>query len=840
MGGYYREEAKNSGVDIRRFAQQQADMAATLDRVDQTTRIFSTDLANMIRVVTPTNRSETQEVVAYAFSDKWDPSDYKSNDRLKQDVVDENNETDSIVRRIKNSLFFESMDYRETAISEQHARTFEWIFREPRRANESEGIGGELLWDSFPDWLANDDTNRVFWVTGKPGSGKSTLLKFIAYDPRFRRLLAQWAGEGGGAEVLTGCYFSWNAGVHRLQKTHEGLLRTILFEVITQKRALVPQLFPRRWLLSQLFGYRVDLPEIEYREVLRSFKALVAAMGETLRLALVIDGLDEFEEGGHSELVALLHEANTSPWVKICASSRPWNVFRDAYAGSPMLRLENLTRDDIDLYVREQLQLSTGFQEFQVIDPEMAATVVEDIVEKSAGVFLWVSIVTALLAKNFMEGDNRFDLRATVDSIPSEISEIFTYIWQRTNVRYRQEALQYFQIKATCAKWNLNLYCLTFWLGDRMVPVDMRLLDMTPNYINMAVKSLARRLVSRTGGILEISGSLTDPEEATVDFMHRTAAEWVSENWNTISLPVDEDFDPNLWLLKGEVLRMMRQMDQGEFRKASEPWQFWKHIRTVTKLATTVKDTAWNRKTLSGALDRLDGQLGKTTRLRSKTGTFHIADAPSFNERTPNDIGNHWCNNPGFKLSPKVRGKKEDSLFESPLNLLLYTARLPVAPYIKFKLEQDRAAFSVGFTASGAGFLENLVFGPHYQDVSIGTFNEPPAFGLERATRSELLELLLREGVCLDQVERTRSHLNIPSPVTVTPPGEYDEREIKAYWDTMTKILDNHISGSKKVAIEPMDCRVEQRVMSKGKETPRAEVRRFILRLRDRLRGYLT
>jgi hypothetical protein len=44
----------------------------------------------------------------------------------------------------------------------------------------------------------------------------------------------------------------------------------------------------------------------------------------------------------------------TFPSIKICLSGRPWPVFEDAFKSCPSLRLQDLTRKDITLYVDEE------------------------------------------------------------------------------------------------------------------------------------------------------------------------------------------------------------------------------------------------------------------------------------------------------------------------------------------------------------------------------------------------------------------------------------------------------------------------------------------------------
>lgn len=178
--------------------------------------------------------------------------------------------------------------------------------------------------------------------------------------------------------------------MNRLQKTHEGLIRTILLELIKKKPQLMAVTFPARWFLFQSFQSSViHLPALDSEELMAAFQRLLNAAGEKMKLALIIDGLDEFEED-HHELVRLLRDASARSGVKVCASSRPWNVFEDASGTgeNPMLQLEALTREDIKLFVREKLELSPGYREATITTPLAVRKILNDIVDKALGVFL--------------------------------------------------------------------------------------------------------------------------------------------------------------------------------------------------------------------------------------------------------------------------------------------------------------------------------------------------------------------------------------------------------------------------------------------------------------------
>jgi len=179
-----------------------------------------------------------------------------------------------------------------------------------------------------------------------------------------------------------------------------------------------------------------------------------------VKLAFLIDGLDEFSDD-YKKLVKILHQANQTAAVKICATSRPWNVFRDEYRQNPTLQLEQLTLDDMKLFVESKLEMSPGYCEFADTQPAEARQIIADLLGKAHGVFLWVTVISGLLETSFQEGARTQELRAIIDKLPEEISELFQYIWKRASPRFREEASRYFQIIEFSKTYRVALYSLS-------------------------------------------------------------------------------------------------------------------------------------------------------------------------------------------------------------------------------------------------------------------------------------------------------------------------------------------------------------------------------------------
>ena len=108
----------------------------------------------------------------------------------------------------------------------------------------------------------------------------------------------------------------------------------------------------------------------------------------TTKSCFFIDSLDEYT-GFHPDIISTMANLVSSPNAKVCLSSRPCNVFADAFGGGmcPSLRLQDLTRNDIPLYVDDNLRANSYFIRLAMKDRRYQNFVLE-ITEKAQGVFL--------------------------------------------------------------------------------------------------------------------------------------------------------------------------------------------------------------------------------------------------------------------------------------------------------------------------------------------------------------------------------------------------------------------------------------------------------------------
>jgi Cdc6-like AAA superfamily ATPase len=283
---------------------------------------------------------------------------------------------EGLIDFIADTLRFPSMDDREHAISRPFELTYDWVFDlEPPLSDK-----GVEMWSSLPTWLENKDA-VPYWITGKPGSGKSTMMKFITDSAALDRHLQSWSE---GRPVYKIRYYAWKPG-QELDKSKDGLMRTLMHQMITADPELTPHLFPRRWTLFHMTrNLKRDFsPSCTTWELEESMSRLFDhAEGSSCKIILMIDGLDEFDVAP-ADICAMIKRIASHACIKVCVASRPWPQFSDTFANSPRLQMHLLTRRDILTFVDGHFRRELAFQQINKVYANGGDRLLAELVEKS-------------------------------------------------------------------------------------------------------------------------------------------------------------------------------------------------------------------------------------------------------------------------------------------------------------------------------------------------------------------------------------------------------------------------------------------------------------------------
>ena len=448
--------------------------------------------------------------------------------------------SERLQQAFRANLYYSAMDDRQSRIAEAHGRTFRWLFSD-------EAVGTTRKWSSFTEWLASD--TQLYWITGKAGSGKSTLMKFIgSYRTEdheesiaYRRLLGDWAGD---TPLVVVSFYFWASGA-TIDSSKEGLLRSVLYQILQRCPNIVSSVAPHTWEAMSLF----DTPPCSYslEELYQMLINAVKHLHGDHKLCFFVDGLDEFD-GDVRDLVKLFQSVLGFKNTKLCAASRPWTVFEDAFQNRPSLMLQDLSYPDIQIYVTSSLGEDDGFKRLQEREPHYADELIEEIIGKAAGVFLWVHLVIRSLLTGMSNDDRIIDLRRRLDQLPPDLEQLYDAILKKLDPFYREHTAQYFRLM----KDSQTVPALVFSFFDEETPEFVFALPvqtLSKAEHDSRTNTVRRRINSRCGGLLEV-GPQSEfnpafPYSPAVQFLHKTVKDYVNKSAfrTQFATTIDDDDD---------------------------------------------------------------------------------------------------------------------------------------------------------------------------------------------------------------------------------------------------------------------------------------------------------
>ncbi|KAF2649886.1 hypothetical protein K491DRAFT_609918 [Lophiostoma macrostomum CBS 122681] len=489
--------------------------------------------------------------------------------------IAENTIKERCEQRIIDRLWYRRIDDREYSIHVPHTKTLDWALEPPHENVE---------WDSLADFLQVG--SGIYWLSGKAGSGKSTLMKHVFNYPKTKDLLLRWSDQ---ASLTLASFFFWNLGTVE-QKSLDGLLRGLLYRVVDANRSLIPTLLPNMWRQASLSDERnIDLPSQAEMQIV--FDRLGEYQDVSRRFCFFIDGLDEYE-GNHMDSIAFMEQLSKSQAIKIVLSSRPIPSCVEAFSAKPRLQLQDLTKPDIEKYVRDTVASHPYMDELMQENEVEASAILTDLVDKASGVFLWVVLASNSLLQGFASFDRVSQLRRRVNELPPELESLFQHMLNKIEHRYRNEAARLLRL---CHQHqNTSNVEPLYTIGLALMDYHEMDVCRAPTFSRQTMEQKRRRcrtfegrLRSRCCGLLEIQrprapdiyfGGIRVYDhcvDSTVGFIHRSVFEFLeSPNvWGLSCLHIeDQTFEPNAVLacaslhmirLTGAIYDMQRVTEVG-------------------------------------------------------------------------------------------------------------------------------------------------------------------------------------------------------------------------------------------------------------------------------------
>lgn len=365
------------------------------------------------------------------------------------------------------------------------------------------------------DWLSS--SKGLYWISGKPGSGKSTLIDYLAHNNRTKLALQQYRPTEW---IVLRFFFDFRGG-KGVTNSFEGLLRSLLHQLIRE----MPQVDVLGLDDSEDYSFSV-WPEQSLRSALRR------SLGNVKKgVCILVDGLDEYE-GSVLELIQFLKslamkENSQGNSVKICVSSRPEPVPSQLLQHLPQLSMSDHNTSGIQAYC----SLTLGELEPVILEGLDVSKISQTIAKRAEGVFLWALFALDQLIQGHSSAENLEEILLRLDSIPSELEEVYDRMLRRMEPLAKKECMVMLQLVCFAKEnllWQEHLVATEIAMGKDFVISEHIRGDEDSANASKLYGTRAKRLRAKAVGLLEL---VEDDyhEDFTLRLIHRSVSTYLDQ-----------------------------------------------------------------------------------------------------------------------------------------------------------------------------------------------------------------------------------------------------------------------------------------------------------------------
>jgi hypothetical protein len=213
------------------------------------------------------------------------------------------------------------------------------------------------------------------------------------------------------------------------------------------------------------------LAELTERDLRKAFSNVSQNTPWGHKVCFFIDGIDEYD--GDHHMISVLLKTSCGSDVKMVLSSRPIPACSQVLGKCAGLRLQDLMRADIEIYINGRLRSNPRMESIFRQEPTRAAVLMEMMLDRAEGVFLWVVLVVSSLLQGLANRDTILDLESRLDVIPPQLEDLYHHMFQQLDPLYRLNASQLLQLTLCSQDMDLYLTLLHLSFADDEDPTTV-------------------------------------------------------------------------------------------------------------------------------------------------------------------------------------------------------------------------------------------------------------------------------------------------------------------------------------------------------------------------------
>jgi hypothetical protein len=331
----------------------------------------------------------------------------------------------------------------------------------------------------------------------------------------------------------------------REQKSLDGFLRTFIHDILSHRMELFPYLEP---ILSdaiaakgpKIEGSLLNAPVAQtvwdWQRLFGAITTLERTVNTDLNLCLFVDALDE-HDGPHKDLLKafeVLESLSNNKLIRlrICAASRPENLFRTQFAAYPNLAIQDYTIQDIRAFTQGRLMGATR----HILSPESKKeldNLSNEIIARANGVFLWVSLVVKELSEDIEDGYTVSEMAEVLADIPDDLRDLYSRALRRTKRVPRSQ----FRSKTRKSIVDMESYIMFQLVLRAEPPMSLSTLlsaakSLVSGEVTFEIDSLSR--TQQEYRLNNFSCGLLESKNDVVQFIHQTTKVFMQDDGHMV------------------------------------------------------------------------------------------------------------------------------------------------------------------------------------------------------------------------------------------------------------------------------------------------------------------